>query len=63
MTNPPAEFKDAYNALIKLYDAYNKFTNLVINPTGNLQTFSNNFNEADREVTNCYSAMKLYTDK
>nr|WP_027871432.1 zinc ribbon domain-containing protein [[Eubacterium] cellulosolvens] len=62
MKNPPDEYKDAYDALSKLYDAYTKLTNLAINPTGSLQTFSNNFNDADTEVSNCYSAMKLYIE-
>lgn len=60
MKNPPDEYKDAYDALSKFYDAYTKLTNLATNPTGSLQTFSNNFDDADTEVSNCYSAMKLY---
>lgn len=60
MKNPSDEYKDAYDALSKFYDAYTKLTNLATNPTGSLQTFSNNFNAADTEVSNCFSAMKLY---
>mgnify|MGYP003522648013 CR=1 FL=1 len=60
MKNPPDEYKDAYDALSKFYDAYTKLTNLATNPTGSLETFSNNFNDADTEVSNRYSAMKLY---
>ena len=60
MKNPPEEYKDAYNALSKFYDAYTKLTNLATNPVGSLQTFSSSFNDADTEVSNCYSAMELY---
>lgn len=60
MKNPPEEYKDAYDALSKYYDAYTKLMNLATNPKGSLQTFSTNFNDADTEVSNCYSAMKLY---
>ena len=60
LKNPPEEYKDAYEAISELYDAYTKLTNLVTNPTGSLQTLSSNFNDADTETSNCYSAMKLY---
>lgn len=60
LKNPPEEYKDAYDALSKLYDAYTKLTNLAIDPAGSLQTFSDNFTEADTEFSNCYSTMELY---
>ena len=62
MSDPPEEFEDAYEALRELYDAYTEFTNLVINPSGNLQTFTSNFNDADSALLNCYNAMSLYID-
>ena len=62
LKNPPEEYEDAYAALSKFYDAYTKLTNLAINPTGSLQTFSSNFNDADTEAYSSYSAMELYID-
>lgn len=62
LKNPPEEYKDAYEALSKLYEAYLSLTNLATNPTGSLQSFSDNFNAADTEALNCYNAMKLYLD-
>ena len=62
LKNPPEEYEDAYDAIKELYDAYTALTNLATNPTGSLQTFSQNFNEADTAVANCYDAMKLYID-
>lgn len=62
LKNPPEEFGDAYEAIKELYDAYTALTNLATNPTGSLTTFSQNFNEADTEVANCYDAMELYID-
>ena len=62
MSDPPEEFEDAYEALRELFDAYTEFTNLVINPSGNLQTFTSNFNDADSALLNCYNAMSLYID-
>jgi len=60
LTNPPEQYKDAYSALKNLYDAYLKLTNLVINPTGSLQSFTSNYNNADSETANCYKAMQMY---
>lgn len=62
MKNPPEEYEEAYEALSELYDAYINFTNLVTSPSGSLQTFSTNFNDADSETLNCYNAMSLYLE-
>lgn len=62
MKNPPEEHEEAYEALSELYDAYINFTNLVTNPSGSLQTFSTNFNDADSETFNCFNAMSLYLE-
>lgn len=62
LKNPPEEYKDAYEAISELYDAYLSLTNLATDPSGSLQTFSTNFNDADTETLDCYNAMKLYLD-
>lgn len=59
LKSPPDEYKDAYEDLKEYYDAYVEFTNLVINPTGSLQTYTSNFNNADSNVLNCYKKMNL----
>ena len=38
LKNPPEDYKDAYDSLSKLYDAYISLTNLATDPTGSLQT-------------------------
>lgn len=63
LKNPPEEYKDAYEAISELYGAYLSLTNLATDPSGSLQTFSSNFNDADTETLNCYKAMKLYLDE
>lgn len=60
LKNPPAEYEEAYDAVSEFYDAYVEFTNLVTSPSGSLQTFTTNFNDADSAVLNCYNAMSLY---
>ena len=62
LKNPPEEYDAAYEAVTELYYAYTSLTNLVVNPSGSLTSFSEKFNDADDEVVNCYERMKLYID-
>lgn len=62
LQNPPEKYKEAYSAIKEYYNAYLDLTGLVTNPTGSLQTFSSNFNNADKETANCYESMKMYTE-
>lgn len=62
LKNPPEEHREAYEAVKEFYDAYLELTNLAVNPTGSLNTYSSAFNEADTETVNCYNAMKLYIE-
>lgn len=60
LQNPPEEYEEAYEAIKEFYDAYLELTGLVISPSGSLQTYSSNFNNADSEASNCYKAMEMY---
>ena len=62
LKNPPAEYQEAYEKLNELYDSYFVLTNLAVSPTGSLQTFSSDFNDADMETEKCYKAMFKYLD-
>lgn len=62
LKNPPDEYEDAYEAITEFYDAYLTLTNLATDPSGSLQTFSSNFNDADSEVLKCYNAVKMYLE-
>lgn len=60
LKNPPEEYKEAYKALSECYDAYRTFTNMTINPTGSLKSFSADFDAADTEFMHCYHVMEFY---
>lgn len=62
MKNPPQEWEDAYNDLKDFYDDYLILTNLCTNPSGNLQTYSTNFSNADADTVNGYNRVKSYLD-
>ena len=63
LNNPPQEYKEAYDKMKEFYDAYITLSNLATNPSGNLQTYSNSFSEADTKVMNCYKAMQVYLEE
>ena len=60
LKNPPDEYKDAYDAISDLYNAYISLTNCATDPTGSLQTYASTFNDADTNTLNAYKAMELY---
>lgn len=60
LQSPPEEWENAYHDLQDFYDAYLTLTNMAVNPTGSLQTFSASFHEADTETVNCYNKMETY---
>lgn len=62
LRNPPENYEEAYAVLKVYYDNYLKMTKAVINPSGSLQTFSDDFNTYDTETANLFDKMKLYLD-
>lgn len=62
LKNPPKKYEEAYSALKSYYDNYLKMTNTVINPTGSLNTFSEDFNTYDNNTVDSYEKMKLYLE-
>lgn len=60
LKNPPEEWEDAYDDVKDFYDSYYELTNMVISPSGSLQTFSTNFSNADSETVNCFNRMEQY---
>lgn len=63
LKNPPEEYKEAYGKMQEFYDAYLTLTNLVTDPSGNLQTYSTSFSKADTEALNCYKALNVYLEQ
>ena len=62
LKNPSDDYKEAYDALKEFYDAYLELTNLAIEPSGNLGSYTETYNEADQEVAKCYKEVKMYLD-
>lgn len=60
LSSPPEGFENAHEAILELYDAYTALVNLAISPSGNLQSYTENFNEADSNFANCYKALQIY---
>ena len=62
LKNPPKKYEEAYSVLRVYYDNYLKMTKIVINPTGSLNTFSEDFKTYDNNTVDSYEKMKLYLD-
>ena len=62
LQNPPEGFEEAYDAMKDFNRAYTSLTNLAIDPTGSLTSFTQDFNDADSDAVNCYNALELYLD-
>lgn len=60
MVNPPEGYEEAYKTLKDLYDSYLSFSNIVLNCNGSLESFSNDFSEADEDILKKYNAAELY---
>lgn len=60
LKNPPKEYEEAYSVLRTYYDNYLSMTKMVIHPAGSLQSFSDEFKNADGETVNSYEKMILY---
>ena len=62
LKDPPEELEDYYDAESKMYNAYMKFTNMVIEPLGSLNTFSDNYNNAKTDLINSIKEFTLYAE-
>ena len=62
LKEPPKKYEEAYSVLKVYYDNYLKMTKIVINPTGSLNAFSEDFNTYDNNTVDSYEKMKLYLD-
>ena len=62
LKNPPEGYEDAYDDLKTLYDWYTKMTELAINPSGNLNSYTSSYNEADQGFANAYKTMQMHFD-
>ena len=52
LSDPPEGTEIAYNTLTDLYDEYLTLTGLALSPSGSLQTFNTNFQNADDSFSN-----------
>ena len=60
LQNPPKELQNSYNDLDKLYRAFTSYTELAINPSGTLTSFSSKINDCSSEFLESYNKLKIY---
>lgn len=62
LKNPPKGWENAYTDLLKYYDAYYDFTDIVIWADCSLTEFKELFPKYDAEAIKCYDKMGVYFD-
>ncbi|MZP30886.1 hypothetical protein GTO91_14295 [Heliobacterium undosum] len=56
---PPEKYKQSYNAIMDLYSDYDQYINLAINPTGSLQSYSNETRDLNTKISKKYKEFGL----
>lgn len=63
LSNPPRKHQAAYDALREIYSEYISFTNLVLNPSGNLESYLPSFNDADESFAKSLNLLDMYFER
>ena len=59
---PESLFSLSTDRVITEYDSYNEFVNMAINPTGNITSYTSNYNDLDTELVKLLEAAMLYAE-
>ncbi len=60
LQNPPKGCSQLHDAFMNFYDAYYELVNCAIDPTGNLESYSNEFSDADEDSAKYFDKLKVY---
>lgn len=63
LKNPPDKYAEVDSDLKEFYDVYLEFTNLAINPSGNLISYTEDYNDLDSDVMSKYDKMKMHLEE
>lgn len=63
LKNPPDKYAEVDSDLKEFYDVYLEFTNLAINPSGNLISYTEYYNDLDSDVMSKYDKMKMHLEE
>lgn len=60
LSSPSKKYEESYSALKEYYTSYSTFVNLVSNPDGSLESFTESYNTAKSNVESGYSSVEIY---
>ncbi|MBQ6293964.1 MAG: hypothetical protein IJK77_08945 [Lachnospiraceae bacterium] len=60
MLTPPKDYENAFKALESMYNAYIAFTDHILNCSGSLKSFSDEFTSLDKKFVEAYKGAELY---
>lgn len=59
LNDPPSEYEKVYEELLNLYDLSEEYKEMLINPTGSLQSFNEETNRLSSEITSKYKRIEV----
>lgn len=59
LKNPPGHMREYYELAFDLYTEFSNLCNLAINPSGSLQSYTDDFREVDGEVADLYERLEV----
>ena len=60
LKNPPGAYKDEYEAVTEFYNAYIEMVKLAVNPSGSLQTYTDELDAVQSALSDAYNNLKMY---
>ena len=60
LQNPPKGCEQLHDAFMDFYDEYYELMNCALDPTGSLETYSDDFVEADEKCVKYFEKLKVY---
>ena len=62
LNDPPKKYADTYSEIRKAYNSYITLSNLAINPSGTILSYTTDFNDADNELGKQLQIVYSYID-
>jgi ABC-type transporter Mla subunit MlaD len=63
LKNPPTQYKDLYKEIVDLYTDLSRFVEKANNPSGSLQSYTNDANSMDTDITKKIDSIRVQLPK
>jgi phage-related tail protein len=63
LKNPPTQYKDLYKEIVDLYTNLSRFVEMANIPSGSLQSYTNDANSMDTDITKKIDSIRVQLPK